>query len=100
MKNWVGNYFEGSSSWVTRLECLKGAKHKVKRPEGPPDRSLGPEGPGNPVVYNFQIYGKDMCNLVFKSIQGCNKVSSHTTRRFKELVHFQNNVSDHSRIFP
>ena len=28
-----------------RPECPKGAKDEVKRPEGPPARSQGPEGP-------------------------------------------------------
>ena len=32
-------------AWVTRPECPKGAKDEVKRPEGPPARSRGPEGP-------------------------------------------------------
>ena len=32
-------------TWVTRPERLKGAKDEVKRPEGPPTRSRGPEGP-------------------------------------------------------
>ena len=32
-------------AWVTRPERPKGAKDKVKRPEGPPARSWGPEGP-------------------------------------------------------
>ena len=30
--------------WVTRPERPKGAKDEVKRPEGPPPRSRGPEG--------------------------------------------------------
>ena len=33
-----------TSAWVTRPERLKGAKDEVKRPEGPPTRSQGPEG--------------------------------------------------------
>ena len=32
-------------AWVTRPERPKGAKDEVKRPEGPPPRSWGPEGP-------------------------------------------------------
>ena len=32
-------------AWVTRPERPKGAKDEVKRPEGPPTRSWGPEGP-------------------------------------------------------
>ena len=32
-------------AWVTRPERPKGAKDEVKRPEGPPIRSRGPEGP-------------------------------------------------------
>ena len=32
-------------AWVTWPECPNGAKDKVKRPEGPPIRSRGPEGP-------------------------------------------------------
>ena len=32
-------------AWVTRPERPKGAKDEVKRPEGPPARSRGPEGP-------------------------------------------------------
>ena len=32
-------------AWVTRTEHPKGAKDDVKRPKGPPARSLGPEGP-------------------------------------------------------
>ena len=32
-------------AWVTRPERPKGAKDEVKRPEGPPPRSQGPEGP-------------------------------------------------------
>ena len=32
-------------AWVTRLERPKGSKDKVKRPEGPPTRSWGQEGP-------------------------------------------------------
>ena len=32
-------------AWVTRPERLKGAKDKVKRPEGLPAKSQGPEGP-------------------------------------------------------
>ena len=32
-------------AWVTRPERPKGAKDEVKRPEGPPPRSRGPEGP-------------------------------------------------------
>ena len=32
-------------AWVTRPERPKGAKDEVKRPEGPPTRSRGPEGP-------------------------------------------------------
>ena len=32
-------------AWVTRPERPKGAKDEVKGPEGPPTRSLGPEGP-------------------------------------------------------
>ena len=31
-------------AWVTRPERPKGAKDKVKRPEGPPARSRGPGG--------------------------------------------------------
>ena len=31
--------------WVTRPERPKDAKDEVKRPEGPPARSRGPEGP-------------------------------------------------------
>ena len=31
-------------AWVTRPERPKGAKDEVKRPEGPPPRSRGPEG--------------------------------------------------------
>ena len=29
----------GDPAWLTRPECPKGAKDKVKRPEGPPTRS-------------------------------------------------------------
>ena len=32
-------------AWVTQPERPKGAKDEVKRPEGPPARSQGPEGP-------------------------------------------------------
>ena len=32
-------------AWVSRPERPKGAKDEVKRPEGPPTRSRGPEGP-------------------------------------------------------
>ena len=32
-------------AWVTRPERPKGAKDEVKRPEWPPARSRGPEGP-------------------------------------------------------
>ena len=32
-------------AWVTRPERSKGAKDEVKRPEWPPSRSRGPEGP-------------------------------------------------------
>ena len=32
-------------AWVARPELPKGAKDEVKRPEGPPIRSRGPEGP-------------------------------------------------------
>ena len=32
-------------AWVTRPERPKGAKDEVKRPEGPPIRSWGPERP-------------------------------------------------------
>ena len=32
-------------AWVTRPERPKGVKDEVKRPEGPPIRSRGPEGP-------------------------------------------------------
>ena len=32
-------------AWVTRPERPKGAKDEVKRPEGPPTRSRGQEGP-------------------------------------------------------
>ena len=32
-------------AWVTRPERPKGAKDEVKRPEGPPTRSRGAEGP-------------------------------------------------------
>ena len=34
-----------NDAWVTQPERLKGAKDEVKRPEGPPARSQGPEGP-------------------------------------------------------
>ena len=34
-----------NSAWVTRPERPKGAKDEVKRIEGPPPRSRGPEGP-------------------------------------------------------
>ena len=32
-------------AWVTRPERPKGVKDEVKRPQGPPIRSRGPEGP-------------------------------------------------------
>ena len=32
-------------AWVTRPERPKGAKDEVKKPEGPPARSRGPESP-------------------------------------------------------
>ena len=32
-------------AWVTRPERPKGAKDEVNRPEGPPTRGWGPEGP-------------------------------------------------------
>ena len=32
-------------AWVTRPERPKGVKDEVKRPEGPPTKSRGPEGP-------------------------------------------------------
>ena len=49
-KIWGGSndYDDEDSSawvWVTRLECPKNTRDKVKRPEGPPARSWGPEGP-------------------------------------------------------
>ena len=34
-----------TDAWVTPPERPKGAKDEVKRPEGPPARSRGPEGP-------------------------------------------------------
>ena len=40
-----GHKLANFSAWVTRPECLKGAKDKVKRPEGPPAKIWGPEGP-------------------------------------------------------
>ena len=33
-----------ASAWVTQPERPKGVKDEVKRPEGPPARSQGPEG--------------------------------------------------------
>ena len=38
-------YYPITDAWVTRPERPKGAKDEVKRPEGPPARSGGPEGP-------------------------------------------------------
>ena len=38
-------YYPITGPWVTRPERPKGVKDEVKRPEGPPARSRGPEGP-------------------------------------------------------
>ena len=38
-------YYPITDAWVTRPERPKGGKDEVKRPEGPPIRSRGPEGP-------------------------------------------------------
>ena len=43
-------------TWVTRPERPKGAKDEVKRPQGPPARSRGPEGPRLLVVVYFMRY--------------------------------------------
>ena len=32
-------------AWVTQRERAKGAMDEINRPEGPPTRSLSPEGP-------------------------------------------------------
>ena len=59
------------SAWVTQPESLKGAKDEVKRPEGPPTRSWGREGPETSNIYIwwtltvflvFRVTVVDLCN--------------------------------------
>ena len=44
-------------AWVTRPERPKGVKDEVKRPEGPPARSRGTEGPQtSSIIYGIYIH--------------------------------------------
>merc|ERR1712222_175047 len=45
-----------TNAWVTRPERPKGAKDKVKRPEGPPARSRGLEGHETSTVHICQAW--------------------------------------------
>ena len=52
-------------AWVTRPERPKGAKDEVKRLEGPPARSRGPEGPStsSSFIFNLEIYSEGEAKL-------------------------------------
>ena len=53
-------------AWVTQREHAKGAMDKINRPEGPPTRSLGPEGPYNSsshIYLRTHFVGKQILTL-------------------------------------